>query len=33
VFGHTGRPTIRALDSGAVPPYGEIGCEGADYWL
>lgn len=33
VFGHIGRPTIRALDSGAVPPYGEIGREGADYWL
>jgi hypothetical protein len=33
VFGHIGRPTIRALDSGAVPPYGEIGREGSDYWL
>lgn len=33
VFAHIGRPTIRALDSGAVPPFGEIGREGVDYYL
>jgi hypothetical protein len=33
VFAHIGRPTIRAVDSGDVPPYGEIGREGVDYYL
>jgi ribonuclease BN (tRNA processing enzyme) len=33
VFAHLGRPTIRALDAGASPPFGEIGIEGADYEL
>jgi hypothetical protein len=33
VFAHLGRPTVRALDAGATPPYGVIGREGADYWL
>lgn len=33
VFAHLGRPTIRALDTGARPPFGEIGIEGADYEL
>jgi len=31
VFAHIGRPTIRALDQGLVPPFGEIGVEGAWY--
>lgn len=31
VLAHIGRPSIRALDSGAVPPYGEVGVEGRDY--
>lgn len=31
VFAHIGRPTIRALDEGHVPPFGEIGTEGASY--
>jgi Beta-lactamase superfamily domain len=31
VFAHIGRATIRALDSGHVPPFGEIGTEGAVY--
>lgn len=33
VFAHLGRPTIRALDAGDSPPFGEIGIEGADYEL
>jgi Beta-lactamase superfamily domain len=33
VFAHIGRPTIRALDTGEVPAFGEIGREGDDYWL
>lgn len=33
VLAHIGRPTIRALDSGATPPFGEVGEEGADYLL
>lgn len=33
VFAHIGRPTIRALDAGAVLPYGEIGQEGDEYYL
>jgi hypothetical protein len=33
VFAHIGRPTLRAIDAGAVPPYGEIGQEGTVYLL
>lgn len=33
VFAHVGRPTIRALDAGEVPAFGEIGREGAEYLL
>ena len=31
VFAYIGRPTIAALDAGHVPPFGEIGVEGATY--
>jgi ribonuclease BN (tRNA processing enzyme) len=31
VFAHIGRPTIRALDAGLRPPFGEIGVEGQTY--
>jgi hypothetical protein len=31
VFAHIGRPTIRALDAGLRPDFGEIGREGAVY--
>lgn len=31
VFAHIGRPTIRALDRGDVPAFGEIGVEGQTY--
>jgi hypothetical protein len=31
VFAHLGRPTLRALDAGRRPPYGEIGQEGKVY--
>jgi hypothetical protein len=31
VFAHIGRPTITALEKGLVPPFGEIGTEGATY--
>ncbi len=31
VFAHIGRPAIAALDAGHVPPFGEIGAEGAVY--
>jgi hypothetical protein len=31
VFAHVGRPTIRALDRGVRPPFGEIGVEGRTY--
>ncbi len=27
VFAHVGRPTIRALDAGATPPFGEVGAD------
>ena len=33
VFAHIGRPTIRALDRGDTPPWGEIGREGSCYLL
>jgi hypothetical protein len=31
VFAHIGRPTIRAIDAGEEPPYGEWGVEGRVY--
>ena len=31
VFAHIGRPAIAALDAGHIPPFGEIGTEGAVY--
>lgn len=31
VLAHIGRPTIRAVDAGAQPPYGELGEEGRRY--
>ncbi len=31
VFAHIGRPTLRALDAGARPPYGQMGEEGRVY--
>jgi hypothetical protein len=33
VFAHIGRPTIRAIDAGARPPFGEFGRDGARYRL
>lgn len=33
VFAHLGRPTLRALDRGERPPWGEIGREGGRYTL
>lgn len=33
VFAHLGRPTIRAIDSGDRPPFGEFGREGRRYRL
>jgi putative transposase len=31
VFAHIGRPTIRALDAGCRPPFGEFGADGQVY--
>ncbi|MBD0323364.1 MAG: hypothetical protein ICV72_08260 [Aldersonia sp.] len=31
VFAHIGRPTIRAIDAGQRPPFGEIGADGRRY--
>jgi ribonuclease BN (tRNA processing enzyme) len=31
VFAHLGRPTLRALDQGKRPPFGEIGEVGTTY--
>jgi len=31
VFAHIGRPTIRAIDAGLRPPFGEFGRDGARY--
>ncbi len=31
VYAHVGRPTIRAIDRGQRPPFGEFGTEGATY--
>ncbi len=28
VFAHIGRPTIRAIDAGECPPFGELGHDG-----
>jgi hypothetical protein len=33
IFAHIGRPTIRAIDAGARPPFGEFGREGHRYRL
>jgi hypothetical protein len=33
VFAHVGRPTIRAIDAGERPPFGEFGIEGRVYRL
>ncbi|MEX2308561.1 MAG: hypothetical protein WD738_13250 [Pirellulales bacterium] len=33
VFAHIGRPTIRAIDAGQRPPFGELGVEGRMYRL
>lgn len=33
VFAHLGRPTLRALDAGERPPFGEIGHDGQIYTL
>jgi hypothetical protein len=33
VFAHIGRPTIRALDGGELPPFGEMGHDGQTFVL
>lgn len=33
VFAHIGRPTLRAIDRGERPPFGEIGADGRRYIL
>lgn len=33
VFAHIGRPTLRAIDQGKTPPFGEIGADGRHYRL
>jgi len=33
IFAHIGRPTIKALDNGQVPPFGEFGADGSRYTL
>jgi hypothetical protein len=33
VFAHIGRSTIRAIDAGEIPPFGEFGVEGNVYVL
>ncbi|WP_221468442.1 MBL fold metallo-hydrolase [Saccharopolyspora phatthalungensis] len=33
VFAHIGRPSIRAIDRGELPPFGEWGAEGRTYRL
>jgi hypothetical protein len=33
VFAHLGRPTLRAMDAGERPPFGEWGVPGRTYWL
>ena len=32
VFAHIGRPTIKAMDAGEQPPFGELGDDGAVYY-
>ncbi len=31
VFAHLGKPTLRAIDAGLAPSFGEIGVEGKIY--
>jgi hypothetical protein len=33
VFAHIGRPTIAAIDTGRIPPFGEMGADGSVYSL
>ena len=33
VFAHIGRPTLRAIDRGELPPFGELGTDGRRYVL
>ncbi len=33
VFAHNGRPTIRAIEAGERPPFGEFPREGQAFWL
>jgi hypothetical protein len=33
VFAHIGRPTVRAMDRGEAPPFGEFGADGRRYVL
>ncbi|MDI3314637.1 MAG: MBL fold metallo-hydrolase [Mycobacterium sp.] len=33
VFAHIGRPSIRAIGRGELPPFGEWGYDGAVFWL
>lgn len=33
VFAHIGRPTLRAINQGRTPPFGEIGADGRRYIL
>ncbi|MBI3462570.1 MAG: hypothetical protein HY000_05845 [Planctomycetes bacterium] len=33
VFAHLGRPTLRAIDAGLRPPFGEFGLEGDVFYL
>lgn len=33
VFAHIGRPSLRAIDAGYGPPFGEWGQPGRTYWL
>ena len=33
IFAHVGRPTIKAIDAGKRPPFGEFGKDGSVYRL
>lgn len=33
IFAHIGRPSIRAIDRGELPPFGQWGSDGAVFWL
>jgi hypothetical protein len=33
VFAHLGRPTLRAIERGETPPFGEFGADGRLYVL